>query len=213
MADLRGLADGVIRGDSEFVEKITTEALGEGVNPKEILDTGLIAGMDVVGEQFREGEMFVPEVLISAKAMHAGLAILKPLLTGSGVKSMGKVVMGTVQGDLHDIGKSLVCMMLEGAGFEVIDLGVDVSAEQFVTTARDHGADIIGMSALLTTTMPVMKLVIDQLHREGMNNNVKVLIGGAPVAGGFAQEIGADGYGRDAASAILEAKRVIGLTG
>ncbi|MFQ6104458.1 MAG: corrinoid protein [Candidatus Glassbacteria bacterium] len=213
MADLEGLTKGVIAGDSELVSRITEDALGEGLSPKKILDDGLIAGMDVVGEKFKAGDMFVPEVLISARAMHAGLDILKPLLVKSGMKAMGKIVMGTVQGDLHDIGKSLVCMMLEGAGFEVIDLGVDVSVERFVSTAKDVGAGVIGMSALLTTTMPVMKEVIDKLREEGMGGKVKVLVGGAPVASGFAKEIGADGYGRDAASAIDEAKRVLGLVG
>jgi len=213
MVDLNELKEGVIKGDSQKAEMMTREAIDEGMNPKDILGSGLIAGMDVVGTRFRDGDMFVPEVLISARAMHSGLAILKPLLTKSGVKAMGKVVMGTVQGDLHDIGKSLVCMMLEGAGFEVIDLGCDVSVDKFIDTAREEGADIIGLSALLTTTMPVMKAVVDKLDDQGMGDRVKVLIGGAPVTGSFAEEINADGYGRDATSAIEEAKRVSGLGG
>jgi len=213
MADLKRLKECVIKGDSEISENITGEAIDEGMDPSEILNEGLIAGMDVVGARFRDGEMFVPEVLISARAMHAGLALLKPLLAKSGIKSMGKAVMGTVQGDLHDIGKSLVCMMLEGAGFEVIDLGCDVSADKFISTAKDEGADIIGLSALLTTTMPVMKTVVERLQDEGMSGRVKVLIGGAPVTGSFAEEIGADGYGRDAAAAIEETKRLTGLAG
>ena len=213
MADLEGLANGVITGVSELVAKLTKESLEAGLLPEEILNGGLIAGMDVVGEKFQGGGLFVPAVLISAMAVHLGLDILKPLLVKSGMKTMGKIVMGTVQGDLHDIGKRLVCMILEGDGFEVIDLGVDVSAERFVSTAKEVGADAIGMSALLTTTMPVMKEVIEKLSREGMSGRVKVLVGGAPVASGFAKEIGADGYGRDALSAIDEAKRVLSLTG
>jgi len=211
MADLGMLKESVIKGDSDLAEKITREVLNAGVDPKDILDSGLIAGMDIVGARFRDGEMFVPEVLISARAMHSALAILKPILAKSGMKAMGKAVMGTVQGDLHDIGKSLVCMMLEGAGFEVIDLGCDVSVDKFISTAREEQADIIGLSSLLTTTMPVMKTVVDRLKDEGMGGSVKVLIGGAPVTSSYAAEIGADGYGRDAAAAIEEAKRVTGL--
>jgi 5-methyltetrahydrofolate--homocysteine methyltransferase len=211
MADLKRLAEGVVRGDSELVEELTKGALDEGLGAKQILDDGLIAGMDVVGERFKDGEMFVPEVLIAARAMHVGLGLLKPLLADSGVETMGKVVVGTVQGDLHDIGKSLVAMMLQGAGFDVIDLGCDVSVERFISTAKEEQANIIGLSALLTTTMPVMKSVIDRLEEEGMREDVRVLIGGAPVAGTYAQEIGADGYGRDATAAIAEAKRVMGL--
>jgi 5-methyltetrahydrofolate--homocysteine methyltransferase len=211
MDELTLLKEAVMKGDPEQVAALTRKILETALAPRDILDRGLIPGMDVVGEKFKSGEMFVPEVLISAKAMHAGLAILKPLLSASGVKARGRIVMGTVKGDLHDIGKSLVGMMLEGAGFEVIDLGADVAVDKFVSTAKERTADVIGMSALLTTTMPVMKDVIEALRKEGLAGRIKVVIGGAPVAKSFADEIGADGYGRDAAMAVDVVKQLMGI--
>lgn len=213
MTGFAHMEEAVIKGDADLVSSLTKKALEAGTASKDILDRGLIPGMEVVGEKFKNGDMFVPEVLISARAMHAGLAILRPLLSASGVKARGKIVMGTVRGDLHDIGKSLVCMMLEGAGFEVIDLGADVPVEKFIGTARERGADVIGMSALLTTTMPVMKEVVDALRKEGLAGKVKTVIGGAPVTKSYAEEIGADGHGRDAASAVLVVKELVeGIT-
>ena len=189
-------------GRAPQITELTNEALAEGRGPNEILQEGLIAGMSVVGEDFKYNRLYVPQVLIAARAMKAGMAILKPLLSAGGEhKSSGTVIMGTVKGDLHDIGKNLVCMMAEGAGFEMIDLGVDQSAEKFVTAVRQHNASIVGMSALLTTTMPYMKVVIDTLKEEGLEH-VKVCVGGAPVSEMFAEEIGADGYGADASRAV-----------
>jgi len=201
MADLKKLAEGVIGGKADEVKKMTEEALAEGVTPKQILDEGLVAGMDVVGTKFKEGEFYVPEVLIAARAMHAGMDILKPKLAEAGVEPVAKVAIATVKGDLHDIGKNLVAMMLQGAGFEVNDLGVDCSAEKFVQAAKE-GAKFIGLSALLTTTMPSMKEVIDELQKAGVRDKVKVLIGGAPLTQEYADEIGADGYAPDAASGV-----------
>ena len=189
-------------GKASNVEESTRQALGEGCDVDEVLQEGLIAGMSVVGEDFKRNKIYVPQVLIAARAMKAGMAVLKPLLSQSGVKTSTRtIVMGTVKGDLHDIGKNLVCMMGEGAGFEMIDLGVDKSAAEFLQAAREHGAGIVGMSALLTTTMPYMKVVIDAFKKEGMDH-VKICVGGAPVSEMFADEIGADGYGADAADAI-----------
>jgi 5-methyltetrahydrofolate--homocysteine methyltransferase len=188
-------------GQAQQLTELTEQALAKGRNPKEVLQEGLIAGMSVVGEDFKYNRLYVPQVLIAARAMKAGMAILKPLLTEGDVQSCGTVIMGTVKGDLHDIGKNLVCMMAEGAGFEMIDLGVDQSAEKFVAAVREHNADIVGMSALLTTTMPYMKVVIDTLREKGLDH-VKVCVGGAPVSEMFAEEIGADGYGADASRAV-----------
>jgi len=189
-------------GRAPQLTEMTEKALEEGRSAKEILQEGLIAGMSVVGEDFKYNRLYVPQVLIAARAMKAGMAILKPLLSAGGdTQSMGTVIMGTVKGDLHDIGKNLVCMMAEGAGFEMIDLGVDQSAEKFVAAVREHSAGIVGMSALLTTTMPYMKVVIDRLKDEGLDQ-VKVCVGGAPVSEMFAEEIGADGYGADASRAV-----------
>jgi len=189
-------------GKAPEVKKLTDEAIAAGFPVEEVLEEGLIAAMNVVGEDFKHNRLYVPEVLIAARAMNAGMEILKPLLTESGSsRSAGTLVMGTVKGDLHDIGKNLVCMMAEGAGFKVINLGVDQSAEKFVAAAVEHEADILGMSALLTTTMVYMKTVIDALKEAGLDR-VKTCIGGAPVSQMFADEIGADGYGADAASAV-----------
>jgi 5-methyltetrahydrofolate--homocysteine methyltransferase len=196
-------------GKAEEVGAATQKALAEGLSAQEILNDGLIAGMDEVGKDFRTGELFIPEVLMSAQAMHAGLEVLRPLLAKSGAPSLAKMVIGTAAGDLHDIGKNLVGMMLEGAGFEVIDLGTDVSPEKFVETARAEGAKLLGMSSLLTTTMPAMKTTIEALTEAGLRDSVKVIVGGAPVTASFAKEIGADAYAPDAASAVETARSLI----
>lgn len=190
-------------GKAKEVEQMTKDALAEGRSVQEILNEGLIAGMSVVGEDFKHNILYVPEVLIAARAMKAGMAVLKPLLTAhdSGVQPKGVIVMGTVRGDLHDIGKNLVCMMAEGAGFKVHDIGVDQSVEKFFAAAEQHKPDIIGMSALLTTTMTYMKTVIDGFEEKGLGH-IKMAIGGAPISQMFADEIGADGYGADASSAV-----------
>lgn len=189
-------------GKSEEVRAAAQKALDEGMPVKEILNDGLIAGMDVIGRDFKAGDLFIPEVLIAAKAMQAGLEVLRPLLAESGVPSLAKMVIGTVAGDLHDIGKNLVGIMLEGAGFEIVDLGNDVTPEKFVEATRTENADLLGMSALLTTTMPSMKTTIEALTEAGLRDRVKVIIGGAPVTAEFAEEIGADAYAPDAASAV-----------
>ena len=211
MADLKELASALERGDAPTVEKLTQQALDEGVGPKEILDGALIAGMQVVGKRFKDNEIYVPEVLIAARAMTSGMKVLEPQLVKAGVKPVGTIAMGTVRGDLHDIGKNLVGMMMRGNGFKVIDLGIDVTPEQFVETAKQEGVDLIGMSALLTTTMPSMKATIEGLQKEGLLDKVKVMIGGAPVTQRYADEIGADGYAPDAGSAVDKAKTLIGL--
>lgn len=210
MADLSALAESVINGKAKDAKELTQKAIDEGVPVSEILDNGLIKGMNVVGEKFKNNEFYVPEVLIAARAMHSAMDILKPLLATSGVEPIGKVAIGTVKGDLHDIGKNLVVMMLEGAGFEVIDLGIDVPPEKFIQAAKD-GAQIIAMSALLTTTMTAMKTTIEALEEAGIRDKVKTLIGGAPVTQNYADEIGADGYARDAASGADKAKELLGL--
>ena len=189
-------------GKAPKVKEMTEQALADGRDVDEVLQDGLIAGMSVVGEDFKHNRLYVPQVLVAARAMKAGMAVLKPLLTQSNAGAgAGTIVMGTVKGDLHDIGKNLVCMMGEGAGFKMVDLGVDQSADKFITAAREHRADIVGMSALLTTTMPYMKVVIDAFKQEGLDQ-IKMCVGGAPVSEMFADEVGADGYGADASSAI-----------
>jgi len=210
MADLSALAENLIAGKIDEVKKLTQEALDEGVPSSEILDDGLIKGMNVVGERFKNGEFFIPEVLLAAKVMHAGMEILKPELVSSGVKPIGKVILGTVKGDLHDIGKNLVAMMLEGAGFDVIDLGIDVPPEKFVEAVKEDEAGIVAMSALLTTTMTGMRTTLDALEEAGVRDEVKTLIGGAPVSADFATKIGADAYGEDAAEAVNLARALIG---
>jgi 5-methyltetrahydrofolate--homocysteine methyltransferase len=209
MADLNALAEAIIKGKAPVARQLTEEALAEGVAPQTVLNDGLIAGMNVVGQKFKANEYYVPEVLIAARAMQQSLQVLKPKLAETGAEPIGKVVIGTVQGDLHDIGKNLVAMMLEGAGFEIIDLGVDVKPEAFVTAALDKGAQIVGMSALLTTTMPAMETTINQFKEQGVREKVKIMIGGAPVTQEFANRIGADGYAPDAASAVDLAKALI----
>ncbi|MCD6378449.1 MAG: corrinoid protein [Planctomycetes bacterium] len=210
MADLQAIADALIKGDRNTVVELTKKALEEGVKPEEILQKGLLSGMAVIGERFKKNEVYVPEVLIAARAMHGGLDVLEPHLKGSDVKPIGKVVLGTVKGDLHDIGKNLVRMMLQGGGLEVIDIGVDAPAEKFVNTAKDTGANVVAMSALLTTTMTQMPEVIKAVKQAGLN--VKTIVGGAPVTQTFADEIGADGYAPDAASAVDKVKELIGTS-
>jgi 5-methyltetrahydrofolate--homocysteine methyltransferase len=203
------IADNLIKGQAPKVKELVQQAVDTGSSPGDILTNGLIAGMNVIGERFKKNEVYVPQVLIAARAMHAGMDVLKPLLAESGVEPIGKVVIGTVKGDLHDIGKNLVCMMLEGAGFEVIDCGIDCPAEKMVDAAKDNDAHLIGMSALLTTTMPAMKDTIAVLEQTGLKNQIKTFIGGAPVTQKYADEIGADGYAPDAASAVDVAKALI----
>jgi len=207
MADLKALADAVIRGDQTTAVNVTKEALQEGTAPKQVLDEGLIAGMDVVGARFKNNEVYIPEVLIAARAMKMAMEVLEPELVKAGVKPIGKFLVGTVQGDLHDIGKNLVAMMLKGAGFQVIDLGVDVSPDKFAAEAKAKGANLIGMSALLTTTMPGMEKTIKALQQAGVT--AKVMVGGAPVTQTFAEKIGAHGYAPDAASAVDTAKSLV----
>lgn len=197
------------RGNAAEVEAATQEALDSGMSAGEILHAGLLEGMDKVGADFKAGNLFIPEVLMAAKAMHAGLNLLHPLLAESDSPSRGTIVMGTVEGDLHDIGKNLVGMMLEGAGFEVIDLGTDVGPEAFVDAVRDGGVDLVGMSALLTTTMASMRDTIHVLTEAGLRERVKIIVGGAPVTAGFAKEIGADGYAEDAAAAVDTARALL----
>ena len=197
-------------GDDTKVAELTKSALDQHKSPLEILNDGLIAGMNIIGDQFRAHEIFLPDVLLAAKAMYAGMDLLKPLLIEEGIPSRGKVVIGSVQGDLHDIGKNLVGIMLKGAGYEVIDLGNDVAPEKFVDTAKGNNARIIGMSALLTTTMAVMKQVVDIIKREELSGQIKTIIGGAPVSKVFADEIGADEYGYDVGHAVERIKAMTG---
>ena len=208
MTILTEIAESLQRGEDDRVGALVRQALDEQVPPLDVLNQGLIAGMNVVGDQFRQREIFLPDVLLAARAMYAGLDLLKPRLARDGVPTAGRVVIGSVHGDLHDIGKNLVGIMLKGAGFEIVDLGNDVPAERFVDAAVEHGASVIGLSALLTTTMPVMKDVVSLLRARGLDGKIKVIVGGAPVSEAFAKEIGADGYGYDAANAV---ERVRGL--
>jgi 5-methyltetrahydrofolate--homocysteine methyltransferase len=209
MADLNKVSESLQRGDAEKVEELVKQALEENLLPKDILENGLIKGMDIIGVKFKKNEVYVPEVLIAARAMHAGMSILRPKLIETGVKNIGTIAIGTVKGDLHDIGKNLVKMMLEGAGFEVIDLGVDVSTDRFVEAVKEHKLNIIGMSALLTTTMVNMAEVIKALEAAGLRDKVKIMIGGAPITQNYADQIGADAYSPDAASAVDSAKSFI----
>jgi 5-methyltetrahydrofolate--homocysteine methyltransferase len=209
--DLQALADNIIKGKKNPAVELTQQAIAEGVSAQTIVNDGLIAGMAVVGEKFKKNEFYVPEVLIAARAMKECMAILKPLMAAAGVKPVGTVVIGTVKGDLHDIGKNLVAMMMQGNGFEVVDMGVDVSPEKFIDAAKESKAELIALSALLTTTMPGMKQMVDALEAAGIRDTVKVMIGGAPVTQKFSDEIGADGYAPDAASAVDLAKTLMGL--
>jgi 5-methyltetrahydrofolate--homocysteine methyltransferase len=207
MADLKSLADAIIKGDQNAAVEITKAKLEEGTPAESVLNDGLIAGMDVIGARFKENEIYIPEVLIAARAMKMAMEVLEPELARAGVKPRGKFLIGTVQGDLHDIGKNLVAMMLKGAGFEVVDLGVDVGPEKFVEQAKAADAHLIGMSALLTTTMPSMEKTLKALKEAGIT--AKIVVGGAPVTQGYADKIGADGYSPDAASAVDIAKTLV----
>lgn len=208
-ATIQEIYTGVIEGNSTLVKEKVQEALSAGIDAQTILNQGLIPAMAEVGRLFEEGEYFVPEMLIAARAMQGGMSLLKPLLKEADVKAAGRVVIGTVKGDLHDIGKNLVAMMLEGAGFEIIDLGNDVPPEKFVEAARLYQADIVAMSALLTTTMVNMKSTIEAIEAAGLRRKVKILIGGAPVTESYAHQIGADGYGEDASRAVQAAKALV----
>ncbi|MDD3629057.1 MAG: corrinoid protein [Actinomycetota bacterium] len=209
MAKYQDLADAIIKGDNIASKEITQKLLEQGINPVEVLNEGLIAGMDVVGKRFKANEMYIPEVLIAARAMHAAMDILKPLLAKSDIPSRGTILIGTVEGDLHDIGKNLVIMMLEGAGFTVIDLGIDVPTEKFVEEVKKNKAQVLGLSALLTTTMPVMKDVIEAVRADDEIKNTRIMVGGAPLTQDYADSIGADGYAPDASSAVDLAKELL----
>lgn len=205
------IGDDLYDGYQEEVVEGVQEALRRGITPYEVLTKGLVAGMDIVGADFRDGILFVPEVLMAANAMKAGMAILRPLLAETGAPTVGKIVIGTVKGDIHDIGKNLVAMMMEGAGFEVVNLGINNDADAFMNAITKHQPDIIGMSALLTTTMPYMKVVIDRLKEEGIRKDLIVLVGGAPLNETFAEAIAADAYCRDAAIAVETAKKLLNI--
>lgn len=209
MTDFDAIANNLIAGQAPKVKALVEQAVQEGTHVGDILQQGLIKGMSVIGQRFKNNECYVPEVLIAARAMKAGMEIIRPLLASAHVEPVGTVVIGTVKGDLHDIGKNLVAMMLEGAGFRVIDLGVDVSPQQFIDAVQQHGAQIIGMSALLTTTMTSMKAIVEAIKTAGLDGRVRTMIGGAPVTQAYANEIGANGYARDAASATDIAKELL----
>jgi len=210
-AKMQAIAAALIDGDNERVSQLTRESLDEGIEALEVMDDGLIAGMAIVGIKFRQNFIFVPEVLACARAMKAGMAHIEPILSAAGIKPVGKVVMGTVKGDLHDIGKNLCIMMLRGAGFEVIDLGVDTSADKFMEAVEEHEVPLMGMSALLTTTMPNMGKTIEAFIDADLRDRVKIMVGGAPVTQDFADEMGADGYGKDAMACVALAKRLMGV--
>ena len=208
-SQLDNLYEGILNGDMSATPGNVQAALDAGIAPDVILNTGMISAMAEVGRLFEEGDYFVPEMLVSARVMQAGLAVLKPHLVSFGVDPVGTVIVGTVQGDMHDIGKNLVAMMLEGAGFEVIDLGVDVKPESFIEAIRENNAQVVAMSALLTTTMPKMKVTIDAMREAGVLDSVKVMVGGAPVTVEFAENVGADGYATDASQAATLAKSLL----
>lgn len=211
MSELYGrMSEVLISGDIEEIKRLTQQALDSGAQAKEILEKGLLPGMDIVGQRFKACEMFIPEVLRSAKTMHAAMDILRPLLSESDAAGSGTVVIGTVEGDLHDIGKNLVGMMLEGAGFKVVDLGADVKPQDFVEASKEHKPQILGMSALLTTTMPKMGETINALREAGIRDQIKVMAGGAPVTQDFVEEIGGDAYGSNATAAVEKAKTLVG---
>ncbi len=205
---MQNIAAALIDGDMVTVDQLTKQALDEGVGALEIMDDGLIAGMGIVGIKFREGYVFVPEVLISARAMKAGMAHIEPILAASGVEPIGTVIMGTVQGDLHDIGKNLCIMLLRGGGFSVIDLGVNTKPDEFIAAVRENRAYIVGMSALLTTTMPNMARTVEAFTDEGLRDSVRFMVGGAPVTPEFGKDVGADGYGKDALACVELAKKL-----
>ena len=207
MADLKALAESVIKGDQNAAVEITKQAIADSMAAKEILEEGLIAAMAVIGDRFSKNEVYIPEMLIAARAMKTALEVLEPELVKAGVEPIGTFIIGTVAGDLHDIGKNLVGMMMKGAGFKIIDLGVDITAETFVEKAKESGAQIIGLSALLTTTMPAMETTVKALRDAGIT--AKIIIGGAPITQAYADKIGADGYSADAASAVDVAKKFL----
>ena len=213
MADLKSIAENVVEGNVDKVKELTKNAVADGLDVATILDDGLIAGMGVIGEQFERKEAYVPELLLSARAMRAGMELLEPLLLRSGVEPKGKVALGTVKGDVHNIGKDLVGIMLKGAGFEIIDLGVDVPPEKFADVVGKGEVGIVGMSGLLTTTLPLMKTTIEALDAAGLRKRVKVMIGGAVVTQDYADRIGADGYAANATEAVSKAKELLGLQG
>lgn len=211
MAIFKLIADSIVEGDAKKVEELTKRALDDRVSAAEILDDGFIAGMNVIGELFSRSEAFVPELLLAARAMRAGMDLLEPLLLSSGVKPVGRVILGTVKGDIHNIGKDLVGIMLKGSGFEIMDLGVDVLPEKFVDAVRNSGIEVVGMSALLTTSMPMMKTTIEALDAAGLRKQVKIMVGGAVVTQDYADKIGADGYASNAAEAVKKAKELLRL--
>src|SRR5512138_3109544 len=209
MPDLKQLYEAIVSGDAKSAHAITQQSLAEGIDPLTLVNQHMVPAMDEVGRRFEANEYFVPELLISARAMKSALDLIRPLLTARGDKPAGKVAIGTVKGDLHDIGKNLVASLLEGGGFEVIDLGVNVSPEKFIETVKEKNANIVAMSALLTTTMPGMKTTIEALKQAGVREKVKVLIGGAPITQKYAEEIGADGYSENAVGAVALAKKAV----
>ncbi len=211
MSTLQLMAESLMKGKANDVKLHVEKALAEGIAPSTILNEGLLSGMSVIGAKFKKNEVYVPEVLIAARAMKAGMAILQPKLVAAGVQAKAIAIIGTVKGDLHDIGKNLVCMMLEGAGFKVVDIGIDVEPQKFVEAAAQHNADIIGVSALLTTTMTNMKAVVTALKASAIASKTKIMVGGAPVTQAYSDEIGADGYAPDAASAADLAKKLCGV--
>jgi len=211
VVDLSKMRENLIYGKVNDVRDMVKKAIDEGQDVEKILNEGLISGMDIVGEKFKKNEFYIPEMLMAARAMKEGMKVLKPVLIQKDVKALETVALGVVKGDLHDIGKNLVVMMLEGAGFKIIDLGVDVFPEKFVKTVKEKKVQVVGLSALLTTTMPFMKEVIKSLEEEGLRNKVKVIIGGAPVNQDYADEIGADGYAVDAASAVDKVRELLSL--
>jgi 5-methyltetrahydrofolate--homocysteine methyltransferase len=212
MSDLQKLYDAVLNGDQKTSVAATQAALAEGVDPMELITKYMVPAMDEVGRRFECEDYFVPELLLSARAMKGSLQLLRPLLAAQGVQPAGRVAIGTVKGDLHDIGKNLVASMLEGGGFEVLDLGADVAPEKFIEAVKDRNANIVCLSALLTVTMPAMRTTIDALKRAGVREQVKIMVGGAPVTSQFAEEIGADGYSDSASSAVALARNLIGIT-
>ena len=209
MADLQKLYTAVLEGDAKTSAAVTQQALDEGVEPMKVITDAMVPAMDEAGRRFEAEEYFVPELLLAARAMKAAMVLIRPLLVASGAKSAGRVAVGTVKGDLHDIGKNLVASMLEGGGFEVIDLGADVSPEKFIAAVKEQGAQVVCLSALLTVTMPAMKTIIEALKNAGVRDSVKVLVGGAPVTSQYASEIGADGYGENANTAVALTRKLL----
>ncbi len=207
MADMEGLKNSIIKGDQNKAKQLTAQALDEGMHPEKVLNDGLIAGMNIIGAAFKKNEVYVPEVLIAARAMKNAMELLEPKLAEAGVQPIGKALIGTVQGDLHDIGKNLVIMMLKGAGFQVVDLGVDVPPQKFVDAINEHQTKLLGLSALLTTTMPMIDKTLEAIRGAGLKT--KIMIGGAPVTQEYANKVGADGYAPDAASAVDVAKTLL----